>query len=74
MAKVLVSIPDDLLDRIDRRARAEGTTRSGLLQALAREHLSGADVARRERIERLLAHPERHGGASAEAVREDRRR
>jgi metal-responsive CopG/Arc/MetJ family transcriptional regulator len=40
MAKVMVSIPDGLLDRIDEAARARGTSRSGLLQVAAERELS----------------------------------
>jgi predicted transcriptional regulator len=43
VAKVLVSIPDDLLDRIDREARARRTTRSAFLQEAARHELGGPD-------------------------------
>lgn len=39
MAKVLISVPDDLLQRIDREVRARGSTRSGFLQEAARRHL-----------------------------------
>ena len=74
MAKVLVSIPDDLLARIDRTARARGTTRSGLIQRLATDHLPDDDQARRARLARLLAQPLDRGGDAAEAVRADRLR
>ena len=73
MAKVMVSIPDELLAKIDRNARARGTTRSGLIQKLAAEHLADDDRARLARIEWLLAGPGRHGGTGTDAVREDRR-
>jgi metal-responsive CopG/Arc/MetJ family transcriptional regulator len=42
MAKVMVSIPDDLLARIDRAAQSRGTSRSGLLQAAAERELARA--------------------------------
>ena len=35
MAKVLISMPDDLLDRIDREARARGSNRSRFVQEAA---------------------------------------
>lgn len=35
MSKILVSLPDDLLERIDREARARGSTRSRFLQEAA---------------------------------------
>jgi hypothetical protein len=39
MAKVLVSMPDDLLERIDREAKARGSNRSRFLQDAARREL-----------------------------------
>lgn len=39
MAKVLISLPDDLLERIDREAQARGSTRSRFLQEAARREL-----------------------------------
>jgi hypothetical protein len=45
MAKVLISMPDDLLERIDREAADRHTTRSGLLQEAARRELGWPDPA-----------------------------
>jgi predicted transcriptional regulator len=39
MAKVLISLPDDLLERIDREAHARGSNRSRFLQEAARRQL-----------------------------------
>ncbi len=39
MAKVLISLPDDLLERIDREAGARGSNRSRFLQEAARRQL-----------------------------------
>ena len=39
MAKVLISLPDDLLERIDREATARGSNRSRFLQEAARRQL-----------------------------------
>lgn len=41
--KVMVSIPIDLLERIDREAGERGTTRSGFLQEAARRELGWPD-------------------------------
>jgi metal-responsive CopG/Arc/MetJ family transcriptional regulator len=46
MAKVMVSIPDDLLHALDAEAGRRGTTRSALLQDGARRELG---LLRRER-------------------------
>lgn len=45
MAKVLISMPDDLLDRIDREAAERGMSRSALLQEAARRELGWPDPA-----------------------------
>ena len=45
MAKVLVSLPDELLVRIDREAERRGSTRSGFLQHAARRELGWPDPA-----------------------------
>jgi metal-responsive CopG/Arc/MetJ family transcriptional regulator len=76
MAKVMVSIPDDLLADIDRRAKQRGTTRSGLLQDAARRILDDDAEARAGRIQALLdqAKPWGGEGSVADWIREDRRR
>jgi hypothetical protein len=73
VAKVLVSFPDELLERLDRDARSRGTTRSGLLQDLAARHLAADDGSRAARIAELLRSPGNHGGAGTDEVRRDRR-
>jgi predicted transcriptional regulator len=45
MTKVLVSIPQDLLDRVDREAQRRGLTRSALLQLAVRRELGWPDTA-----------------------------
>lgn len=73
VAKVMVSLPDDLLERIDTRARARHATRSGFLRELAeRELLAGASEDRAE-IEELLGNPVHLGGDGTSLIREDRR-
>jgi HicB_like antitoxin of bacterial toxin-antitoxin system len=54
VAKVMISIPDSLLERVDARANAAGETRSGFLQRLAERELEAVDARKREEIERLL--------------------
>jgi metal-responsive CopG/Arc/MetJ family transcriptional regulator len=73
VAKVMVSLPDELLARLDDHARRRGTTRSGLLRELAERELLTESDSRREGIARLLAAAESHGGKSAHEVREQRR-
>jgi metal-responsive CopG/Arc/MetJ family transcriptional regulator len=73
MAKVMVSLPDELLARLDEHARRRGTTRSGLLRELAERELLIDSDNRRQGITRLLATAGSHGGESARQVREQRR-
>jgi metal-responsive CopG/Arc/MetJ family transcriptional regulator len=57
MAKVLISIDDQLLRRIDERAKLLGLTRSAFVAQMASAEVSGEDlIARRRRaIERARA-------------------
>jgi len=75
MAKVMISIPDDLLERLDTQARANRETRSGYLRRLAEHDVEGAEARRREEIESLLEKatvPGGMGGEAARLIREDR--
>lgn len=54
VAKVMISIPDKLLERLDRRAKEAGETRSGFLQRLAEREVEVSERRRREEINRLL--------------------
>ncbi len=74
VAKVMISIPDNLLERLDARARANRETRSGLLQRLVERELDAADSHTRDEVERLLARigPLDLGVDAAQLIREDR--
>lgn len=72
MAKVMISVPDDLLERLDRRADERGLSRSGHLRDLAERDLADDDDARRREITRLLGEPGHYGGDGAQAIREMR--
>jgi metal-responsive CopG/Arc/MetJ family transcriptional regulator len=72
VAKVTISIPDELLARLDERARSIGTTRSGLLRTLAERGLAADDDVRRRDLERTLRHAAPHRGDGARAVGEHR--
>jgi len=76
MAKVLISVPDDLLRRIDREVRGRGSTRSRFLQEAALRQLGwptaeALDVAVKRGRDALA-----RAGAfeSADLVRRDRRK
>ncbi len=57
MVKVLISIDDSLLEKIDRAARRAGLSRSAYLASLAEREtadtLADADRSRREAVRRL---------------------
>jgi HicB_like antitoxin of bacterial toxin-antitoxin system len=78
MAKVMISMPDVLLERIDAQAKAGGETRSGFLQRLAESELEATNAQKRIEIEHLLdelraefRNDEPHVDA-AQLIREDR--
>lgn len=75
VAKVMISIPDALLERVDAHADAARETRSGFLRRLAERELEQAERHDREEVERLLSEirPFDFGGLSAaKLIREDR--
>lgn len=72
VAKVMISIPDDLLERLDAQASANRETRSGFLRRLAERELSERGDRRRKRLEDLLGAPVHMGGDAAKLIREDR--
>ena len=73
--KVMVSIPDDLLARIDADAKERGVSRSAFLQEAARARLGEPNakvLAAIESVRGLLDGA--RGPTAAEAVRQDRDR
>ncbi|MGI9021373.1 MAG: CopG family ribbon-helix-helix protein [Solirubrobacterales bacterium] len=73
MAKVLISLPDDVLEELDARAGELGATRSGFLRELIERELDSAQGVRTARVRALLARPGREGGDATTAVRAARR-
>lgn len=74
VAKVMISIPDALLKRLDARAGEVGETRSGFLQRLAERELEVAERRDDEEVNRLLDSLDIDlGGADiVQVLREDR--
>lgn len=74
VAKVMISIPDDLLERLDARAKGLGETRSGLLQRLTERELASSESREDEEIGRMLdsLNLDLGGIDAARLVREDR--
>jgi hypothetical protein len=72
VAKVMISIPDNLLERLDAHARAKRETRSGLLRRLVEQEISAGSANHRKEFEDLLGPPIDLGGDAAKLIREDR--
>jgi metal-responsive CopG/Arc/MetJ family transcriptional regulator len=73
MAKVMISIPDDLLERLDAMAEANRESRSGFLRRLAERELAADESRRRAEMERLLdLATAPMGGDAVKLIREDR--
>jgi metal-responsive CopG/Arc/MetJ family transcriptional regulator len=75
MAKVMVSLPDELLKAVDIEAERRGTTRSGFLRELAEESLRRRSAHRAERMAQIdgLDGPMRgHGGGVAHLIKANR--
>jgi len=66
-------MPDDLLERLDAKARANRETRSGFLRRLAERELDAELKREREELEELLEKATAPmGGEAARLIREDR--
>jgi metal-responsive CopG/Arc/MetJ family transcriptional regulator len=72
MAKVMISMPAELLARIDAQVSAEHATRSEFLRRLAERELARENRQRRKQIEELLGEQVRLGGDGTRLLREDR--
>lgn len=74
VAKVMISIPDALLERLDARAGEVGETRSGFLQRLAERELEVAERRADDEVGRLLdsLRIDLQGADIAQLIREDR--
>jgi metal-responsive CopG/Arc/MetJ family transcriptional regulator len=69
MAKVMVSMPDDLLSEVDVEARRQGTTRSAVLRSFADAALRRRRADRAAAMNVLLEAAASHGGDSGERVK-----
>jgi metal-responsive CopG/Arc/MetJ family transcriptional regulator len=73
VAKVMISMPDELLERLDAQARSNRETRSGFLRRLAERELDTERAQEREQLEALLDKATAPmGGEAARLIREDR--
>ena len=62
MAKVMISLPDELLARLDAHAAERGSTRSATLRDLAEAALGERERLLAERMTELEGHARGHGG------------
>lgn len=74
VAKVMVSLPDDVLRAVDAEAGRRGTTRSGLLRELAEDSIRRRSAQRAQRMAQIdeEAGRRRHGGHVVERIKADR--
>jgi metal-responsive CopG/Arc/MetJ family transcriptional regulator len=72
MAKVMVSLPDDLLAEVDAEARRGGTTRSAVMREFADAALRRRREGRATAMRTLLSNASPHGGRAAELVKATR--
>lgn len=73
VAKVLISIPDQLLRRVDEAAGRAGETRSGFVQRIAEREIAESSARLRQELEDLFELLPPAGGESGRWMREDRR-
>ena len=62
LAKVMISLPDELLARLDAQAAARGSTRSATIRDLAEAALGERKRLLAERMSELDGHASGHGG------------
>jgi negative regulator of replication initiation len=73
VAKVMISVPDNLLKRIDAHLKGTGESRSGFLRRLAEAELQTNEAEERKHIEDLLRKATGPlGGDAVRMIREDR--
>jgi metal-responsive CopG/Arc/MetJ family transcriptional regulator len=73
MAKVMISIPDEVLIRLDTYVSQKGETRSGFLRRLAEAEIDTTEAVRQSHFEELLGKATAPmGGNAARLIREDR--
>lgn len=72
MAKVMISLPDDLLARVDAQALERGSTRSATIRELAEASLRQRERLLAKRMRDLEGSPQAHGGDVAAAVKAGR--
>jgi hypothetical protein len=72
VAKVLISIPDQLLLRVDEAAGRAGESRSGFLQRISEREVDESNARLRKELEDMFEPLPPAGGESGRWIREDR--
>jgi metal-responsive CopG/Arc/MetJ family transcriptional regulator len=72
MAKVMVSLPDELLARVDAQAHAQGSTRSATIRELAEVGLGERQRRLSQRMTALEGPARGHGGNAVEDLKAGR--
>ena len=73
MAKVMISLPDELLERVDAEAERRGVSRSRVLREFAQLALDERAKRLAERMRELNVEARGHGGHAVEELKADRR-
>jgi metal-responsive CopG/Arc/MetJ family transcriptional regulator len=74
VAKVMISLPDELLARLDAVAEREGTSRSAVIRELAGEALEERAARLAARMRELNRRSRGHGGGVVRELKAGRRR
>ena len=72
MAKVMISMPDDLLARVDAQANAHGSTRSATIRELAEAGLGERQRRLSEHMAGLEGQARGHGGSAVQDLKAGR--
>jgi metal-responsive CopG/Arc/MetJ family transcriptional regulator len=69
MAKVMISLPDELLSRVDGRAAERGSTRSATIRELIESSLGERERLLAARMAEFEGSAARHGGNVADVLK-----
>jgi metal-responsive CopG/Arc/MetJ family transcriptional regulator len=72
MAKVMISLPDELLARLDAQAAEHGSTRSATIRDLTEAALGERERLLAERMSELDGHATGHGGGVSAVLKASR--
>jgi len=72
VAKVMISLPDELLARVDARASEQCSTRSATLREFAERALGERERLLAQRMAEIDANTTGHGGNVAEQLKAER--